>query len=122
MAKTGLDFNDKPKKGIIDSVFNLDYFTKGELPINWIVRIFIVAVAVLVYIYYTLLADGRIHQISKKGKELQELKADYTTRKAQLMELSRQSYLAKIMEPYGIGLSQVPPTKVVVKTSDIIEK
>lgn len=121
MAKSSLDFNEKPKKGLIDSVFDLDYFTQGELPVNWIVRVVIVALAIMIYIYYTLLADGRIHQISQKSKQLEEIKADYTTRKAELMELSRQSYLANQMAQYGIGLSQVPPTKIIVKEKDIIE-
>jgi Tfp pilus assembly protein PilO len=121
MARLNDEIGSKPKKGIIDSVFNLDYFTKGELPVNWVVRIIFVAIAILIYIYYTLVGDGRIHQISKKNKELEEIKADYTTRKAELMELSRQSYLADQMARYGIGLSQIPPTKIEVKDKDIIE-
>jgi hypothetical protein len=60
-----------------------------------------------------MLADVEIHQISKIKAELQEVRADYTTQKAEYMKAGKQSYLANEMKKYQLELSLIPPIKVV---------
>lgn len=60
-----------------------------------------------------MVADGEIHQIAKIKTELQEVRADYTTQKAEYMKASKQSYLANEMKKYNLQLSLTPPIKVV---------
>ena len=67
-----------------------------------------------------MLAEGEIHQIAKIKTELQEVRADYTTQKAEYMKASKQSYLANEMKKYNLELSLIPPTKVV--SEEKIEK
>jgi len=118
MAKniqTSLNSKTKHKSnaGLLDLIFNLDPITGGELPIDLIKRIIYVAFLIFIYIYYSMLADVEIHQISKIKAELQEVRADYTTQKAEYMKAGKQSYLANEMKKYQLELSLIPPIKVV---------
>lgn len=102
------------KAGVLDMIFNLDHLTNGEIPVEWVKRIVFIACLILAYIYYTMLADGKIHQIAKETAELEELRADYTTQKAEYMKMGKQSYLANEVRKYGMEPTLIPPTKIVI--------
>jgi len=103
------------KEGIFDSVFNIDYFTGGELPVMRVKRIAFVAFLTLINIYYSMLADGKLHQIQKEKSALEEDRADYTTQKAEYMKVSKQSNLEETLARYQIGVSTIPPTKIIIQ-------
>ncbi|MHA8082926.1 FtsL-like putative cell division protein [Aquirufa sp. A-Brett2-15D] len=105
------------KEGIFDSIFNIDYFTGGELPVMWVKRIAFVALLTLVNIYYSMLADGKLHQIQKEKSSLEEDRADYTTQKAEYMKVSKQTNLEETLKRYQIGLSTIPPTKIIIQVN-----
>jgi len=106
----------QPKKeGIFDSIFNIDYFTGGELPVMWVKRIAFVALLTFVNIYYSIIADGKLHQIQKEKTALEEDRADYTTQKAEYMKVSKQSNLEETLKRYQIGVSTIPPTKIIIQ-------
>ncbi len=108
----------RPKKeGIFDSIFNIDYFTGGELPVMWVKRIAFVAFLTLVNIYYSMLADGKLHQIQKEKSALEEDRADYTTQKAEYMKVSKQTNLEETLRRYQIGVSTLPPTKIIIQVN-----
>ena len=109
--------NSVPKEGILDLLFNMDPLTGGELPVKLVFRIGYIAILILLYIYYSMLADGKIHQIAKTKAELEEIRADYTTQKAEFMKIGKQSYLSIAMKKYALELSLTPPTKVVMDQS-----
>jgi hypothetical protein len=105
------------KEGVFDSIFNIDYFTGGELPVMWVKRIAFVALLTLVNIYYSMLADGKLHQIQKEKSSLEEDRADYTTQKAEYMKVSKQTNLEETLKRYQIGLSTIPPTKIIIQVN-----
>ena len=108
----------QPKKeGIFDSIFNIDYFTGGELPVMWVKRIAFVALLTFVNIYYSIIADGKLHQIQKEKTALEEDRADYTTQKAEYMKVSKQSNLEETLKRYQIGVSTIPPTKIIIQVN-----
>lgn len=108
----------QPKKeGIFDSIFNIDYFTGGELPVMWVKRIAFVAFLTFVNIYYSIIADGKLHQIQKEKTALEEDRADYTTQKAEYMKISKQSNLEETLKRYQIGVSTTPPTKIIIQVN-----
>ncbi len=116
---TSLNENEKKKKptgkaGTLDMIFNLDHITNGEIPIKWVYRICYIALLILVYIYYTMLADGKIHQIAKETADLEEIRADYTTQKAEYMKMGKQSFLANEVKKYGMEPTLIPATKIVI--------
>lgn len=102
-----------PKESIMEMLFNIDHLTGGELPIGFLKKIIFIAGLVIIYIYYSMLADGKIHQIVKTKAELEEIRADYTTQKSIFMKLGKQSHLAEAMKKYKLEVSLTPPTKVV---------
>jgi hypothetical protein len=105
------------KEGIFDSIFNIDYFTGGELPVMWVKRIAFVAFLTLINIYYSMLADGKLHQIQKEKSALEEDRADYTTQKAEYMKVSKQTNLEETLKRYQIGVSTLPPTKIIIQVN-----
>ncbi len=100
----------------MEMLFNIDSLTGGEMPVELVKRIAFVAFLILIYIYYTMLAEGSMHQIVTTKQELEEIRADYTTQKADFMKVGKQSYLAIAMKKYGLEVSLTPPTKVVAET------
>jgi hypothetical protein len=109
--------SDTPKEGIFDSIFNIDNFTGGELPVMWVKRIAFVALLIFVNIYYSMIADGKLHQIQKEKAALEEDRADYTTQKAEYMKVSKQSNLEETLKRYQIGVSTIPPTKIIIQVN-----
>jgi hypothetical protein len=102
-----------PKESPMEMLFNIDSLTGGQMPMELVKRITFVAGLILIYIYYTMLAEGRMHQIVTTKQELEEIRADYTTQKADYMKVGKQSYLAIAMRRYGLEVSLTPPIKVV---------
>jgi hypothetical protein len=102
-----------PKESPMEMLFNIDSLTGGQMPMELVKRITFVAGLIIIYIYYTMLAEGRMHQIVETKQQLEEIRADYTTQKADYMKVGKQSYLAIAMRRYGLQVSLTPPIKVV---------
>jgi hypothetical protein len=83
----------------------------------WVKQIAFVALLTLVNIYYSMLADGKLHQIQKEKSSLEEDRADYTTQKAEYMKVSKQTNLEETLKRYQIGLSTIPPTKIIIQVN-----
>jgi hypothetical protein len=64
-----------------------------------------------------MLADGKLHQIQKEKSSLEEDRADYTTQKAEYMKVSKQTNLEETLKSYQIGLSTIPPTKIIIQVN-----
>lgn len=80
---------------------------------RWMVRnlpffLFLSVLAVL-YIYNGHYADKTLRNINKANKELKELQYEYKTLKGEVMFRSKQSELAKAVEPFGLKELTVPP-------------
>jgi len=73
---------------------------------RWIMRnigffLFLAALAV-VYIYNGHYADKVSRDITRTNKELKELQYEYKTLRSEVMFRSKQSELAKAVEPFGL--------------------
>jgi hypothetical protein len=86
---------------------------KRLLNYQWIVRnipffLFLSVLAVL-YIYNGHYSDNTIKDINKTSRELKELQFEYKSMKSEVMFRSKQSELAKAVEPLGLKeLKQAP--------------
>jgi hypothetical protein len=108
----------RPSKGIFaffDRVFNMDKILGGEFPANQMRYVLWVSALIVLYIVSSLNAESLIHKIDKTKAELEEIRADYTTQKAEFMKAGKQSEIIKRVEPMGLEENKTPPTKVVVK-------
>lgn len=76
--------------------------------------LFLSALAV-VYIYNGHYSDKIIKAINKTNRELRELQFEYKTMKSEVMFRSKQTELAKAVEPLGLRELVTPP--VVLKDS-----
>jgi hypothetical protein len=60
------------------------------------------AVLAVIYIYNGHYADKIVRNISRTNNELKELQYEYKTLKSEVMFRSKQSELAKAVEPFGL--------------------
>jgi predicted membrane protein len=80
---------------------------------RWIVKnipfFLFLSVLAVVYIYNGHYADKTVRNINKVNKELKELQYEYKTLKSEVMYRSKQSELAKEVQPLGLKELVVPP-------------
>jgi hypothetical protein len=93
------------------------YFEEG-FPVQYVPKILFVMVLGLLYISNTHHAEKTVHRINDIQAEVEDLRADYTTLKADLMFSSKQSEVARKVKAYGLKESLKPPHKIVVKESE----
>jgi hypothetical protein len=80
---------------------------------RWIMRnigffLFLAALAVI-YIYNGHYADKISRDITRTSKELKELQYEYKTLRSEVMFRSKQSELARAVEPFGLKQLTQPP-------------
>ena len=89
---------------------------------KWIVKnipffLFLAALAVI-YIYNGHYADKTIRNINKATNDLKEQQYEYKTLKSEVMFRSKQSELAKAVEPFGLKELTAPPIVLEDSISD----
>ena len=87
------------------------------LSYRWIMKnipffLFLAALAVI-YIYNGHYADKVVRDINRTNIELKELQYEYKTLKSEVMFRSKQSELAKAVEPFGLKELTQPPIVLV---------
>jgi cell division protein FtsB len=84
---------------------------------RWIVKnipfFLFLAVLAIVYIYNGHYADNTVRSINKVNRELKELQHEYKTLKSEVMFRSKQSELAKAVQPLELKELVVPPAVLV---------
>ena len=94
-----------------------NYFEEG-FPVQYLPKILFIMVLGLFYIGNTHYAEKTVRKINHLRVEVEDLRADYTTMKSDLMFSSKQSELSKKVKSMGLKESQVPPHKIVVKEDE----
>ena len=89
---------------------------KRLLNYQWIVRnisfFLFLAVLAVIYIYNGHYADKTARNINRVSKELKELQYEYKTLKSEVMFRSKQSELARAVEPFGLKELVFPPIQL----------
>jgi hypothetical protein len=93
------------------------YFEEG-FPVQYLPKILFVVFLGLLYIGNTHYADKTTRAIEKAQSEVEDLRADFTTLKADVMFSSKQSEVARRVKSLGLEESLRPPFKVVVKKGE----
>jgi len=90
---------------------------KRLLNYQWVVKnipfFLFLAVLAVIYIYNGHYADKTARNINKVSRELKELQYEYKTLKSEVMFRSKQSELAKAVEPLGLKELTSPPVVLV---------
>jgi cell division protein FtsL len=88
---------------------------------QWIVKnipfFLFLAVLAVIYIYNGHYADKTVRNINKVSRELKELQYEYKTLKSEVMFRSKQSELAKAVEPLGLKELTRPPVVLIDSNS-----
>lgn len=90
---------------------------KRLLNYQWIVKnipfFLFLAVLAVIYIYNGHYADKTVRNINKVSRDLKELQYEYKTLKSEVMFRSKQSELAKAVEPLRLKELTTPPVILV---------
>jgi len=94
-----------------------NYFEEG-FPVKYLPKILFVMAIGLIYISNTHYAEKTVRKINNIQAEVEDLRADYTTLKSDLMFASKQSEVAKKVKAFEIKESLKPPFKVEVEEGE----
>lgn len=94
-----------------------NYFEEG-FPVKYLPKILFVMLLGLLYISNTHHAEKTVRRIDQVQTEVEELRADYTTLKSDLMFASKQSEVARKVKNIGLKESTNPPAKIEVKEGE----
>ena len=109
---------DAPKKvgpnifSWLEGSIRFETFFKEGIPAQHLPKIAFCFFLSLLYIGVSHQSNRTIQKLNKAKLLLEDLRVNYTTQKAELMYNSKQSEVAKMVEPYGIKESEIPPQKV----------
>ena len=93
------------------------YFEEG-FPVKYLPKILFVLMLSLIYISNTHYSEKTLRKINQTQTDLEDIRADYTTLKADLMFASKQSEVARRVKALGLKESSNPPYKIVVEKGE----
>ncbi|HEX8545687.1 MAG TPA: FtsL-like putative cell division protein [Cytophagaceae bacterium] len=102
----------------LESKFRLDQVFKNGLPAQYLPYVLYISIILVLYIGNAHYAERTIRRIDKLKTEVEDLRADYTTLKAELMYASKQSEVAKKVKMLGLEESKRPPYKIIIKEGE----
>jgi len=93
------------------------YFEEG-FPVKHLPKILFGMFLSLVYISNTHYAEKTTRAIARAQNEVEDLRADFTTLKADVMFASKQSEVARRVKVLGLKESVKPPFKIIVEEGE----
>lgn len=103
---------------MIENKMRLDRMFEDGIPVKFIPRILFVTAILIFYIGNTHYAERTVRRTDKMKREVENIRADFTTMKAEHMFSTKASEIAKKVAPMGLQESLTPPSKVIVKEGE----
>ena len=103
---------------IIERKLKLESVFDGKLPSKYIPHTLFLTVIGIFYIGNNHWAEKTIRKIDKIQVEVEELRADYTSLKADYMFASKQSEVARKVKNAGLKESSTPPNKIILEDGE----
>lgn len=103
------------------SVLDGSFLTRDNVVNNIPFLLFLFGIGIF-YIGNSHFAEKSVIEMEKLNRDLKELRSEFISTRSELMFVSKQSEVAKSVEPMGIYESVVPPKKIVIKPEDQIEE
>ena len=98
----------------IESILKIDSVFEEGLPVRFLPYILYVMAVGIFYIGNTHYAEKNIRLIDKMNTEVEDLRADYTTLKADYMFAGKQSEVARKVKAMELEESLEPPKKILI--------
>lgn len=102
----------------LEKKLKLEHYFEEGFPVQYMPKILFVMGLGLLYISNTHYSEKTVRKISNIQAEVEDLRADYTTLKADLMFASKQSEVARKVKTLGLKESLKPPYKVEVEEGE----
>lgn len=103
---------------LIGEKLRLDPVFSEGLPAQYIPHTLFLTVIGIFYIGNNHWAEKTIRKIDKMQVEVEELRADFTSLKADYMFSSKQSEVARKVKRIGLIESYIPPNKIVIEKGE----
>lgn len=100
---------------MMDRLLRIDEELREVIHVRFLPQIIFLTFIAVIYIGNRHYAEKKIRNISKLEQQVEDLRADYTTLKADYMFASKQSEVAKKAEKIGLKETSEPPQKIIVK-------
>lgn len=100
------------------SVFSGSFLTR-ENAVRQLPFLLFMTIMALGYItngYYT---EQKIREVNKTQNDIKELKSEYITTKSELVFITKQSEVAKAVEPLQLKESMIPPKKIKINNKTV---
>lgn len=115
--------SSKPvKKGVLAKGLSKIFgggFLSDERAIQHIPFILFLAFIAILYIANGYYADDKIREVNKVNNQIKELRTEYISSKSDLMFVSKQSQVAKGVEPLGLKEPVVAPMKIEIDSTKL---
>ena len=98
----------------LEDAFRLRGLLDDGVPVKYLPKILFVFFLLLIYIGNGHWAEKSVRKISRLETEVEDLRADYTTLKAEYMLSGKQSEVARSVSRIGLEESLEPPKKIIV--------
>jgi len=102
----------------IQHAINLDNLMMEGIPLKYIPQILFITFITIFYIGNNHYAEKTTRRIEQLEIEVEELRADYTSLKANYMFSSKQSEVAKKVLDLGLKENDTPPEKILIKEGE----
>ena len=100
---------------IVDKYLPIGRVFEDGIPVKYVPKVLFGAFVMMLYIANAHYGDRLVRKTTRLKNEVNDLRADYTTLKADLMLKSKQSEVAKQVAPIGLEESTEPPVKITEK-------
>ncbi len=102
----------------IETRFRLESYFEEGFPVHYLPKVLFAMMLGIMYISNTHYGEKTIRKINSIQAEVEDLRADYTTLKSELMFASKQSEVARKVKDLGLRESLTPPLKVKVEAGE----
>lgn len=99
---------------LLDRILPMDEAISQVIHVRFLPQILFVSVLCVIYIGNRHYAEKKVRNINKLETTVEDLRADYTTLKADYNYASKQSEVAKEAASLGLKESNVSPYKIIV--------
>jgi len=102
----------------LEKRMRLETYFEGGFPVKYLPKILFGMFLGLIYISNTHYAEKTTRAINKAQSDVEDLRADFTTLKADVMFASKQSEVARRVKALRLKESVKPPYKIIVEEGE----
>ncbi|HEY8400817.1 MAG TPA: FtsL-like putative cell division protein [Cytophagaceae bacterium] len=100
---------------LLDKIIKVDKLFEDGIPVKYLPHVLYVTAFIIFYIGNAHYAERVVRQTAKIKAEVDDLRADFTTLKADLMYKSKQSEVAKLVKHLGLEETLTPPHIITIE-------